>query len=62
MAKLVAREGKQHKIKDFSSLRSTNRLAAIKVPTTEHASAVDQTSATRSGPVHSSSPDLKRYG
>lgn len=41
MAKLVAREGKQHKIKDFSSLRSTNRLAAIKVPTTEHASAVD---------------------
>jgi len=32
MAKLVKREGKKHGVKDFSSLRSTNKLAAIKVP------------------------------
>lgn len=32
MAKLVTREGRKHAVKDFSSLRSTNKLAAIKVP------------------------------
>jgi hypothetical protein len=32
MAKLGAREAKKHGVKDFSSLRSTNKLAAIKVP------------------------------
>lgn len=41
MAKLVARQGKHDGIKTFTSLRSTNKLAAIKVPSNVDAAAID---------------------